>query len=162
MLDRHERIYTILHFRRTCRPFVGSAINQAVAEVTRGFDFIMGSAADDRMNEAVRRLAANELTDEGLFACLARVRHGTQIAAKTTSACRRIHIVSEQVMYEDEPDDLIAYERSLRLQARGVVSSIQGTFKGKGRYLSELLDEPYEPTATPRQHRALLICADDT
>lgn len=100
VLDRYEWIYTILHFRRTCRPFNGSAIDESMAELTRGFDFIMGPIADDRTNEAVRRFAANELTDEGLFACLSRMRYGTQIVAKTEDACRRIEVVAEQIVYE--------------------------------------------------------------
>ncbi|MEE0026215.1 MAG: hypothetical protein U0J70_01390 [Atopobiaceae bacterium] len=41
------------------------------------------SIADDRMNEAVRRFAVAELTDEGLFACIASVRYGTQVVART-------------------------------------------------------------------------------
>lgn len=147
ILDRYEWVYTILHFRRTCKPFNGSAIDRAVERATVGFDFVMGPIADDRMNEAVRRFAANELTDEGLFACLAHVRYGTQVVAKTEAACRRIRIVVEQVMYEDEIDGILDYQREQRRQARDVVSRVQERYKGRGRYLSELLDGPYEPSA---------------
>lgn len=147
ILDRYEWFYTILHFRRTCKPFNGSRIDEAIGEVTAGFDFVMGPIADDRMNEAVRRFAANELTDEGLFACLSHVRYGTQIVAKTEEACRRIRIIAEQVMYEDELDGIIAYQQEQRRQARGIVSRIQESYKGRGRYLSELLSSPYEPSA---------------
>lgn len=147
ILDRYEWVYTILHFRHTCRPFNGSAIDRAIERATAGFDFVMGPIADDRMNEAVRRFAANELTDEGLFACLARVRYGTQVVAKTEAACRRIRVVVEQVMYEDEIDGILEYQREQRRQARGVVSEVQERYKGKGRYLSELLAAPYEPSA---------------
>ena len=147
VLNRYEWIYTILHYRRTCRPFNGSAIDEAIAQLTKGFDFVMGPIADDRMNEAVRRFAANELTDEGLFACLSSVRYGTQVVAKTEAACRRIRIIVEQVMYEDELDGILAYQQEQRKQARGIVSRIQERYKGQGRYLSELLVEPYEPSA---------------
>ena len=146
ILDRYEWIYTILHFRRTCRPFNGSRIDEVIGEITSGFDFVMGPIADDRMNEAVRRFAANELTDEGLFACLSHVRYGTQIVAKTEEACRRIRIVVEQVMYEDELDGIIAYQQEQRRQARGIVTRIQESSKGRGRYLSELLASSYEPS----------------
>lgn len=161
VLNRYEWIYTILHFRRTCRPFNGSAIDVAIDDLTKGFDFILGPIADDRTNEAVRRFAANELTDEGLFACLSRVRYGTQVVAKSEDACGRISIVAEQVMYEDEIDGILEYQRKQRLQARGIVTQIQESYKGRGRYLSELLDAPYEPLAEPMREGRLLTFSDD-
>lgn len=161
VLNRYEWIYTILHFRRTCKPFNGSAIDKTIGDLTRGFDFIVGPIADDRMNEAVRRFAANELTDEGLFACLARVRYGTQVVAKTADACSRISIVAEQVMYEDEIDGILEYQRRQRMQARGIVTRIQESYKGQGRYLSELIDTPFEPSNEPRHGGRLLAFSDD-
>ncbi len=161
VLDRYEWIFTILHFRRTCRPFNGSVIDETMGKLTRGFDFIMGPIADDRMNEAVRRFAANELTDEGLFACLSRVRYGTQIVAKTESACRRIEVVAEQIMYEDELDDILEYQRKQRMQARGIVSRIQEEFKGRGRYLSELIASPFEPSHPVMKDGRVLAFSDD-
>ena len=149
VLDRYEWIYAILHFRRTCRPFNGSHIDEAMGGLVEGFDFVMGPIADDRMNEAVRRFSANELTDEGLFACLASVRYGTQIVAKTEDACDRISVVAEQAMYEDEIDGILEYQRRQRRQARGVVTRLQVEYKGRGRYLSELLDAPFEPSHDP-------------
>lgn len=111
------------------------------------FENYKETTSPDRMNEAVRRFAANELTDEGLFACLAHVRYGTHIVAKTEAACRRIRIVAEQVMYEDEIDGILNYQREQRRQARDIVSRVQERYKGRGRHLSELLDGPYEPSA---------------
>lgn len=160
VLDRYEWIYTILHFRRTCRPFNGSRIDDVMGELAEGFDFVMGPIADDRMNEAVRRFAANELTDEGLFACLASVRYGTQVVAKTEDACGRISVVAEQAMYEDEIDGILEYQRKQRLQARGVVTRLQAEYKGRGKYLSELLDAPFEPSHGPLNGGRLLAFSD--
>lgn len=151
VLERYEWIYAVLHFRRTCMPFTGSAIDTAIERASAGFDFVIAPIADGRMNEAVRRFVANALTDEGLFACLSHLRYGTQIVAQTTSACRRIQIVTEQVMYEDEVDGLLDYRQDQRRQAQRVVSRIQERYKGQGRYLTDLLNAPYEPPVRPEQ-----------
>ncbi|MDO4807726.1 MAG: hypothetical protein Q4A07_10810 [Coriobacteriales bacterium] len=82
-------------------------------------------------------------------------------AQKSEDACGRISIVAEQVMYEDEIDGILEYQRKQRLQARGIVTQIQESYKGRGRYLSELLDAPYEPLAEPMREGRLLTFSDD-
>ena len=63
-------------------------------------------------------------------------------------------------MYEDETDGILEYQRRQRLQACCVVTRLQVQYKGCGKYLSELLDVPLEPSRGPMSGGCLLAFSD--
>lgn len=159
-LDYKEWVYTVLCNRRNCKMFNGTWLDDLTTERTAGYEFIVGPTADDRMNEAVRLFSENALTDEGLAACLATAPYGIQIVAKTEAACRRIKVIAEQPIYETEAEGIREYRRKLHAEAKTKCREIQIAYKGKGKYLSEILSEGPANAADDRTKRKVLAFSE--
>ena len=144
-LSETEWAYTVLHNRKNCPEFTGSGLDQAVSNMTYGYDFIIGPIADDRLRNAVRAFGNNALTDEGLIACLSKIDYGTQIVAKTKKAIDCLEIINVQDSFgEQEQEMLEQYKRNQISQARNTVREIQVAYQHKGRLIDSILQDDSE------------------
>ena len=138
-LSNLEWAYTILHNRRSCEAFNGSDIDEAIGELTKGFDFIIGPIADDNFRNAINLFSQNGLTDLAFIECLSRIPLGYQIVAKTQEACDLLTKISEDPISEEESFELNRFKEKRIIDAKKSIEQIQLEYQGKGQLLSTLL-----------------------
>ena len=141
VLDTATAVLAVLHNRRSCQALSDSPLDEAIATKTEDFDFVISPIIDDHANIAVKAFAEDALTDEGLSAFLSCDLHRMQVVAKTQAACKRISIVSKQVIYDEEADDIMKHNDKMRICAHAQLREIQREYKGKGKLLTELIRE---------------------
>ena len=140
-LEDEKWLYAILAHRGRVEEFNGLKAAEEIKAECLEYDFLIGSIADDRMNEAMKRFAENGLTDEGLKGCLESVNYGVQVVAKTQRACRMLEIISERDISGKEADDIRRYIIQKRQESKDVVDKMSREYVRKGLYLSEIIDK---------------------
>lgn len=118
-----------------------SSIYKHYEKMSRGYDLIIGSIANDRMFVVLDRFFNGDITDVALINSLSVLKLGKQYVALTEKACERIIIVDEYVLSGEERE--ILKQENLQNRAKGVAMAeeICRKYRREGRYFDELIKE---------------------
>lgn len=136
--DNKEWLYTVLACRGALTVNEMPSLKKFLSALKK-CDIVIGKIADDSMSEAFNAFYENNLTDEGLIACLQKVDYGLQYVAKTDFACSKIEIVSEKRLIGREKQDATFYGVGIRHQCYQVVDDMQKKYSEKGKYMHNIL-----------------------
>ena len=140
-LDGEDWLYTVLAHRKNCEEFNGLETAKRYLDKLTKYDVVIGSIADDRMNEAITAFGNRSLTDVGLEACLKYIDYGEQYVLKTESACGLAEILSEKRLQGQELTHAQNISRQARAKSVDVVKEAVDKYQRQGRYLNELIKE---------------------
>ena len=144
--DNKEWMYTVL----ACRGAITTKEMPLLKKylfALKNCDVVIGKIADDGMKEALGAFYENNLTDEGLIACLRKADYGLQYVAKTDFACSKIEILGEKRLLGKEKRDAKLYGVEMRHKCNNIVENMQNTYSEKGQFMHNILAE--ERTKTP-------------
>ncbi len=118
-----------------------SSIYKHYEKMSRGYDLIIGSIANDRMFVVLDRFFNGDITDVALINSLSVLKLGKQYVALTEKACEQIIIVDEYVLSGEERE--ILKQENLQNRAKGVAMAeeICRKYRREGRYFDELIKE---------------------
>lgn len=116
-----------------------STIYNRFANLSKDCDMIIGYIASDRMFVVLDRFFNGEITDMALINSLSALKLGKQYVALTEEACKKIKILDEQVLTEDDRDKLKQESEANRSKGIAMADEICRKYRRDGRFFDEIL-----------------------
>ncbi|MDO4338364.1 MAG: DUF3990 domain-containing protein [Eubacteriales bacterium] len=116
-----------------------SVIYNRFANLSDGCDMIIGYIADDRMFVVLDRFFNGEITDMALINSLSALKLGKQYVAITEKACKKIKILDEQQLTENDRDKLKQESEANRSKGIAKAEEICRKYRREGRFFDEIL-----------------------
>lgn len=117
----------------------GSEIYNHFANLSKGCDMIIGYIANDRMFVVLDRFFNGEITDLALINSLSALKLGKQYVALTENACKKIKILDEQELTENDRDKLKQKSEANRSKGIAIASEICRKYRRDGQFFDEIL-----------------------
>ncbi len=118
----------------------GSPIYQRFADFSKGYDMITGYIANDRMFVVLDRFFYGEITDLAMIHSLSALKLGKQYVALTNTACKKIKILQEQGLSEQDRERLKAESEANRSKGVALAEEICRKYRREGKYFDEILE----------------------
>lgn len=116
-----------------------SAIYNRFANLSNDCDMIIGYIANDRMFVVLDRFFNGEITDMALISSLSALKLGKQYVALTEKACKKIKILDEQKLTEDNRAKLKQESQANRSKGIAAADEICRKYRREGRFFDEIL-----------------------
>ena len=116
-----------------------SIIYNKFSALTDNCDMFIGSIANDRMFVVLDRFFNGEITDLALINSLSALKLGRQYTALTQKACKKIKILNEQVLSEDDRDKLKQQSEANRTKGIRMADEICRKYRREGRFFDEIM-----------------------
>lgn len=116
-----------------------SAIYKRIADLSSGCDMIIGYIADDRMFVVLDRFFNGEITDMALINSLSALKLGRQYTALTEKACKKIKILDEHELTENDRLKLKQESEANRSKGIAMADEICRKYRRDGRFFDEIL-----------------------
>lgn len=116
-----------------------SAIYNRIANLSNGCDMVIGYIANDRMFVILDRFFNGEITDMALINSLSALKLGKQYVALTEKACKKIKILDEQELTENDRDKLKQESKANRSKGIALADEICRKYRRDGRFFDEIL-----------------------
>lgn len=120
-----------------------SSIYNRFAGLSKDYDMIIGYIANDRMFVVLDRFFNGEITDLALINSLSALKLGKQYVALTEKACKKIRIIDEQKLSENDRDRLKKESEANRSKDIVLADEICRKYRREGRFFDEILKEGY-------------------
>ncbi len=117
----------------------GSAIYDRFADLSKNCDMIIGYIANDRMFVVLDRFFNGEITDMALVNSLSALKLGRQYVALTEKACKKIRILDEQKLTEDDRKNLKQESEANRSKGIAMADEICRKYRRDGMFFDEIL-----------------------
>ncbi len=117
----------------------GSAIYDRFADLSKNCDMIIGYIANDRMFVVLDRFFNGEITDMALVNSLSALKPGRQYVALTEKACKKIRILDEQKLTEDDRKNLKQESEANRSKGIAMADEICRKYRRDGMFFDEIL-----------------------
>lgn len=109
------------------------------ANLSKGYDMVIGYIANDRMFVVLDRFFNGEITDLALINSLSALKLGKQYVALTQTACQKIKILDEQKISEDERGKLKQESDANRSKGIAMADEICRKYRREGRFFDEII-----------------------
>ena len=116
-----------------------SLIYNQFANLGKDCDMIISYIANDRMFVVLDRFFNGEITDLALVNSLSALKLGKQYVALTERACKKIKILDEQGLSEDDRDKLKKEGEINRSKGIAMADEICRKYRREGRFFDEIL-----------------------
>ncbi|MBD5505270.1 MAG: DUF3990 domain-containing protein [Lachnospiraceae bacterium] len=129
----------VAYNRGKMEPVKHSAIYNRIADLSKDCDMIIGYIANDRMFIVLDRFFNGEITDLALINSLSALKLGKQYVALTHKACKKVEIIDEQEITEDDRDTLKQESEANRSKGVAMADEICRKYRRDGRFFDEIL-----------------------
>ena len=119
----------------------GTSLYEHYAAMSKGFDVIVGSIADDRMFYVLDNFFLGNITDKALVMSLAALQLGEQYVAITEKACKNVKIETEVELSQLERIFLRDLSEANRVKGVHLANEICRDYRREGRFFDEILKE---------------------
>jgi len=119
----------------------GTSLYEHYAEMSKGYDVIAGSIANDRIFYVLDNFFLGNITDKALVMSLSALQLGKQYAAITKKACRNVKIEAEVELSHLERVFLRDLAESNRVKGVNLANEICRDYRREGRFFDEILKE---------------------
>lgn len=117
----------------------GSEIYDRFADLSKNCDMIIGYLANDRMFVVLDRFFNGEITDMALVNSLSALKPGRQYVALTEKACKKIRILDEQKLTEDDRKKMKQESEANRSKGIAMADEICRKYRRDGMFFDEIL-----------------------
>lgn len=117
-----------------------STIYNYIKDLGKDCDMIVGYIANDRMFVVLDRFFNGEITDLALINSLSALKLGKQYVALTDKACKKIKILNEQELSEDDRVKLKQNSEVNRSKGIAMADEICRKYRRDGRFFDEILE----------------------
>ena len=119
----------------------GTSLYGQYAAMSKGYDVIVGSIADDRMFYVLDNFFLGNITDKALVMSLSALQLGEQYVAVTEKACKHVKIEAEVELSHLERIFLRDLSESNRVKGVDLANEICRDYRREGRFFDEILKE---------------------
>lgn len=118
-----------------------SEIYERYENLGKGCDMIIGYIANDRMFVVLDRFFNGEITDLALINSLSALKLGKQYVALTATACKKIKILEEKALTEENRAKLKQDSEANRFKGIAMADEICRRYRREGRFFDEIVTE---------------------
>ncbi len=124
-----------------------TALYKKYSEMTKGYDVIIGSIANDRMFYVLDNFFLGNITDKALVKSLSALQLGQQYVAVTEKACKQVTIEKEIELSYLERVYLRDLSEAERTKGINLANQICRDYRREGLFFDEILamGDSYEP-----------------
>ena len=134
-----EWMLTIAYYRGWLEKYKDSMIlKKIIAEVEQN-DVIIAPIADNKMFNLISEFVRGEITDKQCEHALAATNLGMQYVLRTEKAIENLKLLDMLYISEPERKSFVIQRSELNLVSQSKVQVARIEFRGKGRYVEELL-----------------------
>ena len=119
----------------------GTSLYDRYAALSKGYDVIIGSIADDRMFYVLDNFFLGNITDKALVMSLSALQLGEQYVAITEDACKRVKIEAEVELSQLERIFLRDLSEANRVKGVNLANEICRDYRREGQFFDEILKE---------------------
>lgn len=119
----------------------GTSLYKHYAAMSKGYDVIVGSIANDRMFYVLDNFFLGNITDKALVMSLAALQLGEQYVAITEKACKHVKIEAEVELSYLERFFLRDLSESNRVKGVNLANEICRDYRREGQFFDEILKE---------------------
>lgn len=134
-----EWMITIAYYRGWLEEYKNSSFVQAIINKINNCDVIIAPIADNRMFDLIAEFVEGTLTDEQCRHALAATNLGFQYVLKTNKSVSNVELIKEMYVSKKEKEQCIKTRISLTDNGLQKVRMARITYKGKGKYIEEIL-----------------------
>lgn len=118
-----------------------TTIYNRFANLSKDCDMIIGYIANDRMFVVLDRFFNGEITDLALINSLSALKLGKQYVALTATACKKIKILEEKALTEENRAKLKQDSEANRFKGIAMADEICRRYRREGRFFDEIVTE---------------------
>lgn len=137
-VDR-EWMLTIAYYRGTLERYADHPRIRQLAEESRRYDYIVAPIADNRMFQILDTFIEGEITDEQCKHCLAATNLGKQYVFTSDRSVRKLKVLERGYLSSSERESFKTRRREDARLGEDKVRLARITYRGKGKYIDELL-----------------------
>ncbi len=119
----------------------GTSLYDRYAALSKGYDVIIGSIADDRMFYVLDNFFLGNITDKALVMSLSALQLGEQYVAITEDACKRVKIEAEVELSQLERIFLRDLSEANRVKGVNLANEICRDYRREGQFFDEILKD---------------------
>lgn len=119
----------------------GSSLYERYSAMSKGYDVIVGSIANDRMFYVLDNFFLGNITDKALVMSLSALQLGEQYVAITEKACAHVKIEAEVELSHLERIFLRDLSESNRVKGVNLANEICRDYRREGQFFDEILRE---------------------
>lgn len=117
----------------------GTALYERYAQMSKGYDVIVGSIANDRMFYVLDNFFLGNITDKALVMSFSALQLGQQYVAVTQKACDHAKIETEVELSYLERVFLRDLSESNRVKGVNLANEICRDYRREGQFFDEIL-----------------------
>lgn len=141
VLTDEQWLFTILACRKKSNRFNELPLAEEIRDIIDSYDIVIGTIADDRMNEAINSFNENNITDKALIACLQYIDYGTQIVFKTPKVNDMITLLSNKLLIGFEAQYIRNSLYEDRKKSLHTVEEMKSKYRREGFFLDEIIEK---------------------
>ena len=134
-----EWMITIAYYRGRLEEYKNCSFVRAIINKINNCDVIIAPIADNRMFDLIAEFVEGTLTDEQCRHALAATNLGFQYVLKTNKSASNAELIKEMYVSKKEKEQCIKTRISLTDNGLQKVRMARITYKGKGKYIEEIL-----------------------
>ena len=119
----------------------GTSLYEHYAAMSKGYDVVVGSIANDRMFYVLDNFFLGNITDKALVMSLSALQLGEQFVAITEKACEHVIIETEIELSHLERNFLRVMSESNRVKGVNLANEICRDYRREGQFFDEILKE---------------------
>ena len=119
----------------------GTSLYEHYAAMSKGYDVVVGSIANDRMFYVLDNFFLGNITDKALVMSLSALQLGKQYVAITEKACKQVKIEAEVELSQLERVFLRDLSESNRVKGVNLANEICRDYRREGQFFDEILRE---------------------
>ena len=119
----------------------GTSLYDRYAALSKGYDVIIGSIADDRMFYVLDNFFLGNITDKALVMSLSALQLGEQYVAITEDACKCVKIEAEVELSQLERIFLRDLSEANRVKGVNLANEICRDYRREGQFFDEILKD---------------------
>ena len=119
----------------------GTSLYERYSDMSKGYDVIVGSIANDRMFYVLDNFFLGNITDKALVMSLSALQLGEQYVAITEKACAHVKIEAEVELSHLERIFLRDLSESNRVKGVNLANEICRDYRREGQFFDEILRE---------------------
>ncbi len=138
--DDIEWAMFIAYNRKKMEDIQDSAFYKKYQQITKGYDYAIGSIANDRMYRVLDDFFEGIITDAALISCLSVLKLGKQYVCLNDDACKQVKIEKEIELSYFEKEIIQTVSADYRKKGLELTDDIYKQHRRKGRYFDEILN----------------------
>ena len=127
--------------RKKMEDIQNSAFYKKYQQITEGYDYAIGSIANDRMYRVLDDFFEGTITDAALISCLSVLKLGKQYVCLNEKACKQVKIEKEIELSYFEKEIIQAISADYRKKGLALTDDMYKQYRREGKYFDEILNE---------------------